>query len=117
MTPKVTLSGDISSNSDVVILTRGESVADVDDGGGEPAEPAISVVPNTLSTSCGPGNDAAGQTFEVWNSGGEAISYHIAWDAGFSRGDKVDGVAFNKFIRTGVNPYDEDDHGEIISLV
>jgi len=40
---------------------------------------------------------------------------NIAYDAGFSRGDKVDGVAFNKFIRTGVNPYEEDDNGKIIS--
>jgi hypothetical protein len=40
---------------------------------------------------------------------------NIAFDAGFSRGDNVDGVAFNKFIRTGVNPYDQDENGDIIS--
>jgi hypothetical protein len=40
---------------------------------------------------------------------------NIAFDAGFSRGDDVDGVTFNKFIRTGVNPYDQDDNGDIIS--
>jgi hypothetical protein len=40
---------------------------------------------------------------------------NIAYDAGFSRGDGVDGVAFNKFIRTGVNPYEQDDKGNIIS--
>ena len=40
---------------------------------------------------------------------------NIAFDAGFSRGDNVDGVTFNKFIRTGVNPYDQDDNGDIIS--
>jgi hypothetical protein len=40
---------------------------------------------------------------------------NIAFDAGFSRGDKVDGVQFNKFIRTGVNPYEQDDNGDIIS--
>jgi len=40
---------------------------------------------------------------------------NIAFDAGFSRGDNVDGVPFNKFIRSGVNPYDEDENGEIIS--
>ena len=40
---------------------------------------------------------------------------NIAFDAGFSRGDNVDGVSFNKFIRTGVNPYDQDDNGDIIS--
>jgi len=40
---------------------------------------------------------------------------NIAYDAGFSRGDNVDGVTLNKFIRTGVNPYDQDDNGNIIS--
>jgi hypothetical protein len=40
---------------------------------------------------------------------------NIAFDAGFSRGDNVDGVSFNKFIRTGVNPYDQDNNGDIIS--
>ena len=40
---------------------------------------------------------------------------NIAFDAGFSRGDNVDGVQFNKFIRTGVNPYELDDNGDIIS--
>lgn len=40
---------------------------------------------------------------------------NIAWDAGFSRGDNIDGVTFNKLIRTGVNPYDQDDDGDIIS--
>jgi hypothetical protein len=40
---------------------------------------------------------------------------NIAFDAGFSRGDNVDGVQFNKFIRTGVNPYEQDDNGDIIS--
>ncbi len=40
---------------------------------------------------------------------------NIAFDAGFSRGDNVDGVSFNKFIRTGVNPYDQDENGDIIS--
>jgi hypothetical protein len=40
---------------------------------------------------------------------------NIAFDAGFSRGDNVDGVSFNKFIRSGVNPYDQDDNGDIIS--
>jgi hypothetical protein len=74
LTPNATLSGDISSNSDALILTRGELVADVE-------EPTISVVPNSLSNSCKPGNDAASQTFEIWNSGGEAISYNIACDA------------------------------------
>ncbi len=40
---------------------------------------------------------------------------NIAYDAGFSRGDNVDGVYFNKFIRTGVNSYDQDENGDIIS--
>ena len=40
---------------------------------------------------------------------------NIAFDAGLSRGDHVDGVSFNKFIRTGVNPYDQNDNGDIIS--
>ena len=40
---------------------------------------------------------------------------NIAYDAGFSRGDNIDGISFNKFIRTGVNPYDQDDNGDIIS--
>lgn len=40
---------------------------------------------------------------------------NIAFDAGFSPGDNVDGVYFNKFIRTGVNPYDQDNNGDIIS--
>jgi hypothetical protein len=40
---------------------------------------------------------------------------NIAFDAGFSRGDNVDGVSFNKFIRTGVNPYEQDNNGDIIS--
>jgi len=40
---------------------------------------------------------------------------NIAYDAGFSRGDNIDGVSFNKFIRTGVNPYDQDENGDIIS--
>jgi hypothetical protein len=40
---------------------------------------------------------------------------NIAYDAGFSRGDGIDGVTFNKFIRTGVNPYEQDKNGNIIS--
>jgi glucose/arabinose dehydrogenase len=45
---------------------------------GAPSAPELSVSPLSLSPACVVGSDAAGQSFEVWNSGGSSMSYTVA---------------------------------------
>ena len=45
--------------------------------------PTISRNPAALNASCAIGTNASSQTFEVWNSGAESISYTITDDAGW----------------------------------
>jgi hypothetical protein len=44
-------------------------------------KPAISRQPTSLSNSCGQGQNAPSQSFEVWNSGGGTLSYSITDNA------------------------------------
>jgi subtilisin-like proprotein convertase family protein len=46
----------------------------------DPPPPAISLSPSSLTQSCPLGENAASQTFEVWNSGGSTLSYSITED-------------------------------------
>ncbi len=45
--------------------------------------PEISLDPSTLSPSCAAGDDAPGQSFDVWNSGGGTLDYTVSDDAGW----------------------------------
>ncbi len=42
--------------------------------------PAISLLPTSLSNTCGEGRDASRQAFDLWNSGGGTLSYSIGDD-------------------------------------
>ncbi|GAB4346795.1 MAG: hypothetical protein Kow0099_28320 [Candidatus Abyssubacteria bacterium] len=43
--------------------------------------PAIALTPTSLNNACDMGNDAASQSFEVWNSGEGTLTYTISDDA------------------------------------
>ena len=67
------------SEVSVTNISDSGSVMTVDVSVNQP--PAISQTPISLDNSCDEGADASGQEFEIWNSGGGAISYTLSDDA------------------------------------
>jgi formylglycine-generating enzyme required for sulfatase activity len=45
--------------------------------------PQLSLSPTTLASTCTVGQDAASQSFEVWNSGGGSLSYSVSESIGW----------------------------------
>jgi len=54
------------------------------------------------------------KTFKNGNFLAKPGEINIAFDAGFSSGGSIDGLVFIPPIRSGINPFDEDDNGEIL---
>ena len=54
---------------------------------------------------------------KTWKNGqflGKPSEINLAFDAGFSAGGNIDGLIFIPPIRFGINPFDEDENGELL---
>jgi hypothetical protein len=61
--------------------------------GGSSSSPVLSVSRTSLSATCNAGQNAASQTFEVWNSGSGSMSYSVSDNAGWLSGSPSSGTS------------------------